>query len=341
MWWQAFLFWLSCAAAAVAAPFRVAILNTDLGRDGPGLLLRDIGRGAADVRAVQAMLVAARADVVLLLRVDWDISLATARALNAGLGARSYAHVVALRPNTGMATGLDLDHDGLAGGPGDAQGFGDFSGQNGMVILSRRPVDQASVRDFSTLLWRDFPGADLPRRGDAPFWSDAVLARLRLSSVGHWDVPIELGQGRRLHLLAFHASPPVFDGPEDRNGRRNADEVRLWPVYLDGGFGAPPGGPVTVLGTANLDPAQGAGHRGAIAALLADPRLQDPHPADAEGDATVDWQQAADPPRQRVDYVLPGAGLRVLESGLVRPPAGAAPRHALVWVDLDLATGPP
>ena len=37
-----------------------------------------------------------------------------------------------------------------------------------------------------------------------------------------------------LHLLAHHPTPPVFDGPEDRNGRRNHDEAALWTAWLDG-----------------------------------------------------------------------------------------------------------
>ncbi len=36
-----------------------------------------------------------------------------------------------------------------------------------------------------------------------------------------------------LHLLASHPTPPAFDGPEDRNGRRNHDEIRFWNDYLD------------------------------------------------------------------------------------------------------------
>ncbi len=81
---------------------------------------------------------------------------------------------------------------------------------------------------------RTLPGALLPEVDGKPFPSPQALAVQRLSSVGHWDVPVLLGAGKRLHLLAFAAGPPVFDGPEDRNGKRNHDEVAFWSLYLDG-----------------------------------------------------------------------------------------------------------
>ena len=175
----------------------------------------------------------------------------------------------------------------------------------------------------------------------------------RLSSKGHWAVPLRV-RGRLLWLLTYHAGPPVFDGPQDRNGRRNHDETRFWTLFLDGHFGAPPDGPFVLLGSTNTDPVDGQGRPGAMTALLNDPRLQDPHPrgpggagaADAAhaGDPaldTVDWP-GPDPGNQRVDYVLPAAGLRVRGAGVLWPPAGdalaetvaTASRHRLVWVDI-------
>ena len=38
-----------------------------------------------------------------------------------------------------------------------------------------------------------------------------------------------------LHVLASHPTPPTFDGPEDRNGRRNHDEIRFWADYISPG----------------------------------------------------------------------------------------------------------
>src|SRR5690606_4370838 len=65
----------------------------------------------------------------------------------------------------------------------------------------------------------------------APFHPDGVWAQLRLSSKSHWDVPVDTPLGR-LHFLVSHPTPPVFDGPENRNGLRNHDEIRLWAEYL-------------------------------------------------------------------------------------------------------------
>ena len=61
--------------------------------------------------------------------------------------------------------------------------------------------------------------------------------RLRLSAKPHWDVPVQVGAAL-IHVLAAHPTPPGFDGPEDRNGKRNHDEIRLWADYIRGGTAA-------------------------------------------------------------------------------------------------------
>ena len=134
--------------------------------------------------------------------------------------------------STGIPTGVDLDHDGRVGGGQDARGFGLFPGQYGMLVCSRLTLRREAVRSFRKFLWRDMPGADLP-----PGWYGAdALAVLPLSSKSHWDLPFELPAapgttpGKAPHLLHFlvsHPTPPAFDGPEDRNGHRNHDEIRL------------------------------------------------------------------------------------------------------------------
>lgn len=181
------------------------------------------GRDAQGLAAVQ-VIAALDADVLLLTGIDYDhdlvaLSLMQDRLAQAG---KPYAHLFALRPNTGLRDGLDRDGDGRLGEPEDAQGWGRFSGEGGMAILSRFPVDQAGVRDFSGFLWADLPGNLIP-----PGTPDTIRAVQRLASTGHWDVPVITPTGP-LHLLAFHATPPVFDGPEDRNGRRNHDEAVFW-----------------------------------------------------------------------------------------------------------------
>ena len=165
-----------CVAASVAQAdtLRVATFNTELQRKGPGLLLRDIGRGDdPQLAAVLRIIEAADADVLTLQGIDYDL---TQEALARLAEAAGYPEHFSLRPNTGLPTGLDMDGDGRLGGPRDAQGYGRFSGQGGMAILSRWPIDRERVQDLSAILWRDIPDATLPEVNGAPFPSDAALA---------------------------------------------------------------------------------------------------------------------------------------------------------------------
>lgn len=252
-----------------------------------------------------------------------------------------------------------MDGDGRTGGPRDAQGYGRFEGDGALALLSRWPVERAAVQDFSSLLWRDLPGATMPGSApdDAPFPSPEAKAAQRLSSTGHWSVPVA-APGGRMTLLLHAATPPVFDGPEDRNGLRNRDELRLWRVHLEGGLGTPPEGPFVLLANTNLDPSDGDGRREAMRDLLTDARLQDPRPGSPGGAVaastghrgdpaldTADWDEAG-AGNLRVAYALPSAHWRVTGSGVFWPEPGtpgaellgtegqAAGPHRLVWVDL-------
>ena len=152
---------------------------------------------------------------------------------------------------------------------------------------------------------------------------------------------------------------------------RSRDETRFFTDYLDGvafaddqgRTAAAPDGPLVVLGDFNLDPADGAGDRDAIAALIGHPRLQDPVPASAgaaaaasrdgganarhkgpPGADTADWRDDPGPGNLRVDYVLPSADLQVAGAGVFWPAPGEpladrvaeGPPHRLVWVDIRL-----
>lgn len=298
-----------------------------------------------------------RPDVLILQGVDYDHELLALSALRERIaqdGGPRYDHLFARRPNSGMATGRDMDGDGRRGGPRDAQGYGYFAGQGGMALLSRYPVDHAGAQNFSAMLWRDLPGALLPLRDGAPFPSEEAQAVQRLSSNGHWVAPVILPSGP-LRVMTFHATPPVFDGPEDLNGRRNHDEIRFWQLYLDGAFGERPEARFVVMGDANLDPDASEGRRAAIRDLLNDPRVQDPRPMRPEpapslpgtaGDPrlhTVHWPDPG-PGFLRVSYILPSRDLRVQGAGIHWPPEGTpagelaatASRHRLIWVDLRL-----
>lgn len=328
--------------------------------------MRDIRAGKdAQIAALTRIIAKVSPDVLLLTAFDYDLSGVALAAFAARLekAGAPYPYRFALRPNTGLRSGLDLNGDGRRDTAQDAQGYGRFSGQGGMALLSRLPILGEEARDFSALKWVDFPGAMLPRADGHPFPDAPTQAAQRLSTTGHWDVPLRLADGTALHVLAFYATTPVFDGPEDRNGKRNHDEIAFWQAYLDGKLSdarppQSPSPPFVIMGDANLDPRDGAGLHGAIRALLADPRLRDARPKSAggveaarlqggvnrrqRGDPaldTSDWPDGTGPDDKgvgktgpgnlRVDYVLPSRDLKVLGAGVFWPAAGQ-PLHALV-----------
>lgn len=337
------------ATPAGAESLRIATYAPDLTRKGPGLLLQALeGDKDPQIAAVVEVIDEAAPDVLLLTGIDWDYDGMALSALRERLeeAGQSYPYSFALQPNTGLATGLDLDGNGRLGEPRDAQGFGQFTGAEGMALLSRLPILEGESRDYTGFLWRDLPDSLIAEAG----LSAEVAAIQRLSSAAHWDIALRTAGDLRLHLLAWSATPPVFDGPEDRNGRRNRDEAAFWLRYLDGRLPMQPlTAPFVLIGNANLDPFDGEGRRDALAALLADPRLQDPQPssdaaraaADSghRGDPALDTVDYSDPPGNlRLDYVLPSADLRVVDAGVAwgGPAAAAASRHRLVWVDITL-----
>ena len=334
---------------------RIATYTVELTRKGPGLLLRDIlSEDDAQIIAAQSVIAENDPDILLLVGFDYDLHLIALSAFAdqlEQLGA-PYPHRFARRPNSGRPSGLDLDGDGRLGGARDAQGYGRFSGHGGMAILSRYPITETGIQDFTDLLWQELPGAHL-----ADLEAEVEAGRTqRLSSINHWAVPVKIDGLGLVELLTIGATPPVFDGPEDRIGYRNRDELRLWHLYLNGGLDQQPHAPVVLLGKFNVDPFDGDGRSEGIAGLLSDPHLQDPQPS-SEGareaaDQTHQGPSALDtaafdpapegPGNLRVDYVLPDAKLTVAGAGVVWPPSGdpraadieRAARHRLVWVDL-------
>ncbi len=341
-----------------ADTLRIATYAADLSRRGPGLLLADITKGdVPQVEAAIQVIAKLDADVLLISDFDYDskgvaLEAFAKRLADAG---QSYAVRFALRPNTGLPTGLDIDRNGYLNDARDAQGFGRFAGEGGMAILSRLPINRAQVQDYSTFLWKDLPGALLPDG-----MTDAEKDLQRLSTTAHWQVPLSLPDGAELALLAWSATPPVFDGPEDRNGKRNHDESVFWTQLIDGKLPMPaPRTPFVLLGNANLDPMDGDGLTDGISALLSHPALQDVAPKGSHnrqenhrGDPlrdTADFSGAKLPGGLRVDYVLPSTTLRVAAAGVMWPPdsdpfsktLATASRHRPVWVDITLPVDRP
>jgi endonuclease/exonuclease/phosphatase family metal-dependent hydrolase len=331
---------------------RFATFNASLNRPAQGDLRRDLSTDAnAQARAVAETIQRTRPDVLVLQEVDLDpeaLRLLQRHYLERGWNGAEpirYRYTFTAPVNTGVPTGLDLNGDGRTDGPDDAYGFGAFPGQYGMAVLSRYPIDERSVRTFQRLRWADMPGNRIP----PGYYSPEALRVLRLSSKSHWDVPVRLGR-RTVHLLVSHPTPPVFDGPEDRNGRRNADEIRFWADYV----GAPvkarwivddrgrrgglhPAASFVVAGDLNSDPLDGDSLPGATAQLLDLPRvntsvtpssegaveaarLQGGANAAHRGDPRFDTADFAEPPGNiRADYVLPSRDLRIRDARVFWP----------------------
>jgi endonuclease/exonuclease/phosphatase family metal-dependent hydrolase len=288
---------------------------------------------------------------------------------------------VMLPTNTGLPSGLDLNNDGRvvttvpdvpapppSGAPapqtdagraygGDAWGFGTFPGQYGMALFVREDltVVRDSIRTFRLLEWNRLPDAAKPVDPDSgtPWYNDTEWAQMRLSSKNHWDVPVRTPSGRTLHVLASHPTPPGFDGPADRNGRRNHDEIRLWTDYLSGADyvqddsgragGLAEEAAFVVMGDQNADPEGDARGSRAIQALMDHPRVQGAvtPTASAAGQAAFPDLDPEDtsPWGARIDYVLPSAGLSVTGHGVWRPVGRDTSRvpvsdHFPVWVDV-------
>ena len=373
-------------ASTPIATLRVATYNASLYDEDAGGLVARLQLGNAQARKIAAVLQKVRPDIVLLNEFDYDAAQRAAdlfqrdylEVAQAGGGAPlHYPHRYLAPVNTGVPSGLDLDGNGETGGIGrergnDAWGYGLHPGQYGMLVLSRFPIDAAAVRTFQLLKWRDMPGARRPMdpATGKPFHADAVWEQLRLSSKSHWDVPIETPVGT-LHLLASHPTPPTFDGPEDRNGKRNADEIRLWREYISPGAkpwlcddagrcgGLAADVRFVIAGDLNNDPVDGDGHHDAILELLEHPRvMRMATPRSAGGEAKARDYAAAGILRRgspahvtggfgprvgalRLDYVLPSSGFALAGSGVFWPAPGDADAaiadgsdHQLVWVDL-------
>jgi endonuclease/exonuclease/phosphatase family metal-dependent hydrolase len=379
--------WLAAGGAAaneLAATnsVRVATFNIAMGLREEGDLARALASGKDErLRQVAGILRRVNPDIVLLTEFDYDPAVDAARLFNQNYLAVtdsdrgiSYPHHFRAAVNTGVDSGLDLDMNGATGTPGDAWGFGRFPGQYGMLVLSRFPIDTANSRSFQHFRWAAMPGARRPLHPDgSPFHDEETWQQLRLSSKSHWDLQIDIG-GEPLHLLAHHPTPPVFDGPEDRNGARNHDEIRFWLDYTspagadyivdDSGVagGIADGARFVIAGDFNADPHDGDAAEGAVGQLLNAPWVDAGCvPLSAGGAEAAAMQggvnsaQRGDPAADtsdfnderagnlRLDYVLPSRNLDVNGCGVHWPATAEdghrqaqVSDHRLVWLDISL-----
>jgi hypothetical protein len=345
------------------------------------------GRGR-DARALAAAAIVQRVrpDILLINEIDHDyaepnrlhrnVERFQEAYLASGQNPIFYPHFFVAPCNTGIPSGVDLNGDGVTGGGGgsamdgeDCFGFGLYPGQFSMALLSRYPIDAQNARTFQKFLWKDLPSHHMP----AGYFSPEALEVFRLSSKSHWDVPVKIGR-QTVHILASHPTPQAFDGPEERNARRNYDEIRFWERYIENGApfrddqgrsgGLQPGASFVVAGDLNCAPdrlerALYDEGKPAIRFLLDHPMTRD----------TGDFIQSAGalngcsggPPRHperdtivpsevgqgaRFDYLLPSVDLKVIGGGVFWPSplddlegyalAALASDHRMIWLDLDL-----
>ena len=267
--------------------------------------------------------------------------------------------------NTGVKTPFDLNNDKKITIPSDTYGFGHFPGHFGMVLLSKYPIDEKNIRTFQNFKWKDMPNALQPFDPETkkPWYSAEAWQGLRLSSKSHWDVPVTVN-GKRIHILASHPTPPVFDGAEDRNGKRNHDEIRFWRDYISnegnhyiyddnnvkGGLSA--NSTFIILGDLNASATEGDAINSSIKALLDHPKTQDVMPSSIGGQThSVDNPLAKHHTaywRMRADYVLPStSGFSIINASVFWPEKSselyrlikdrnASSDHRLVWIDAKI-----
>jgi hypothetical protein len=350
---------------------RFATFNASLNRGSAGALGAELAvPGSAQPDVIAEIIQRTRPDVLLINEFDFDPTALEdfqTNYLSVAHGTAApivYPYTFIAPSNTGLFSGFDYDNSGAAGDfvPNDSYGFGFFPGQFGMAVLSMHPIDAASARTFQLFKWKDMPGALLPDDPSTAAPADwytpgPELDSFRLSSKSHWDVPINI-DGETVHFLVSHPTPPVFDGPEDRNGTRNHDEIRFWADYVhpgrsgyiyddngkSGGLAADE--LFVIAGDQNSDPLDGDSIPGSIQQLLNSPKVNTKVTPDSPGGTeqdglqgnantlhlsdpafdTADFFDGFPPPpfggapgNLRADYVLPRKNMAITDAGVFWP----------------------
>ncbi len=266
---------------------------------------------------------------------------------HANLQDLEYPYIYQPECNTGVSAGINFR--GSEQRP-DKFGFGHYDGQYCMALLSKFPILESQIQTFQRFLWKDLPGALLPQLDGKAWYSDEGIKQFRLSSKTHADIPVKI-HGKVVHALISHPTPPVFDGEEDRNGRRNFDEIKFWQHYVNGDLnwlyndnGVPSSGlkgndRFVILGDLNASTVEGdateINGKRAITELLHNPKVAPgfserqvaqhipqrtcdvPHNAQSQWCRyhTAAW-------KMRADYVIPSAfGLNIHNAGVFWPAA--------------------
>jgi len=351
---------------------------TDVGTEGKG---KD-----EQLRAATEIIAEIRPDILVLNEIDHDIEAFSkgkdltlnARRfinnyLNQGKNPITYPYIYAAPCNTGILSSKDLDNNGKVATKvdrntrdhgGDCYGYGAYPGQYAMAVLSRYPIQSEKVQTFQKFLWKDLPNNLIPTE----WYSPDEIEIFRLSSKSHWDVPVQIGD-KVIHLLVSHPTPPVFDGKEDRNGRRNYDELRMWVHYINndsvlvddsgikGGLGEDKS--FIIVGDLNAGPngdKLDTGER-SIDQLLQHEKIKDcghllvsegalegrqPGPPEYIERRTTGWRDRG----LRIDHLLPSKDLKPLRGGVYWPAekvdaegakrAELASDHRMIWLDFEI-----
>ena len=372
-------------SGGVAAPLqiRIATFNSSLNRTTQTALGTELGATTSNQpKRIAEIIQRINPDILLVNEFDYDAAnptLALDRFHNnylavsqSGLPVLNYPYRYIAPSNTGVPTGKtlasegDFDNNGsVTTTPGsnnygnDCYGFGLFPGQYSFAVYSKYPIQTAAIRSFQLFKWKDMPGNVIP----PGFYTTAEQRIFRLSSKNHVDLPIEVKPGHVLHFLASHPTPPAFDGAEDRNGRRNRDEIKLWADYISnapylyddaGVFGGLAGDSrFVILGDMNADPLDGDSYLSAINQLRNHALINaTANPSSAGGaqqspvQGGVNTSQIGNPAYDtsdffdggggagnlRVDHVLPSkTGFGILGSGVFWP-ASTDPLYALLFL---------
>lgn len=333
-----------------ASHLRIATFNTLLADRGAGALVNALTAPSPDSQAqgVAEIIQRINPDVILLNEFDYDAGEVAINAFKSnylqvsqnGAPTVNYPYHYVDISNTGVQPedegeadcdfndpNVGCNQGGSNDDPEDAYGFGNYSGAFGMAILSKYPIDTQNIRTFRKFLWKDMPSAVLPYVNTLGnmFYQPDELDIFRISSKSHWDIPIQIN-GEMIHVLASHPTPPVFDGAEDRNGRRNHDEIRFWEDYIardgsdcyifddDGNAGCLGYGKrFFIMGDQNADPVFGDSFANAILQLINNKRVDAKFiPLSSGAGGATAGQSATADFGLRADYVLPSsAGLTV------------------------------
>ncbi len=367
---------------------KVATFNASLYRDQQGQLVTDLSSGGdSQIKSIAEIIQRTNPDILLINEFDYSANNAAVDLFQSNYlsisqdGAQPFNFQFrrAFPSNTGLPSGFDLNNNGHAvttvgssGYADDAFGFGDFPGQHAIALFSKYPILDDQIRSFQFFKWKDMHGNLLTNDAAlSTYYSPDEQAALRLSSKNHLDVPIDIN-GQVVHFLLSHPTPPVFDSAEDRNGKRNHDEIRFWRDYITEGSGnyiyddaghsggLAPNSSFVILGDMNADPIDGDSFDHPVDQLLSSPLintsqiptspggpqqalLQGRNNRNQLGDPAFDTGDFNDfgPGNLRSDYILPSADLPIVNSGIFWPlnddplfPLVSASDHRLVWMTI-------